>query len=363
MLRTLLRSVKIGPIFLALFTISLASPLHVQGGEEITIFATGDIMPSGRVLPFVKKHGYFYSYTETSEIFQSGDMVIGNLETPLTEKGMRFENKKYTFKAPLESAKALKKAGFTHLSLANNHMMDYGTQGLTSTLEALNNEGIEYAGAGTSLPMARKASYVTIKDNKVAFLSYSNTFPTEFYATRDKAGTAPGYRTYIINDIKRAKAKADLIIVAFHWGAERMQHPKDYQKKLARLAIDTGANIVLGHHPHVLQGVEHYGAGVIFYSLGNFAFGSYSKSTKESIIAKITVQNFKIARVEAIPINVNNFEVHFKPEWLKGGKGREVITRLSELSKPLGSDILYADDVAQVKDAGKSDLTTLTGRR
>jgi poly-gamma-glutamate synthesis protein (capsule biosynthesis protein) len=353
MLGTLLRSVKIGPIFLALFSISLTIPLYAQGGGEITIFATGDIMPSGRVLPFVKKHGYFYPYAETSEIFLSGDMVIGNLETPLAEKGMRFENKKYTFKAPLESAKALKKAGFTHLSLANNHMMDYGTQGLTSTLETLNNEGIEYAGAGTNLPRARKVSYVTIKDNKIAFLSYSNTFPTDFYATRDKAGTAPGYKSYIIKDIKRAKANADLIIVAFHWGAELMQQPKDYQKALARLAIDSGAHIILGHHPHVLQGIEYYGSGIIFYSLGNFSFGSYSKSTKESIIAKITVQDGKIARLEAIPINVNNFEVHFKPEWLKGEKGREVIVRLAELSKPLGSDIFFTANVGQIKGSEK----------
>ena len=346
---TYVKLITINFLLLLFFITSTSTAISARGNDEIVIIATGDIMPSHRVLPFVKKHGYSYPYLKTSKILATGDLVIGNLETPLIEDGKPFENKKYTFKAPLESANALKLAGFTHLSLANNHMMDYGEEGLVSTLNTLDAQEIKYSGAGIDLKEARRSSFTKVKGKKFAFLSYSNTFPTDFYAKKNKAGTAPGYRNYIINDIKKAKLKADYLIIAFHWGAELMQTPKDYQKDLAHLAIDSGADIVLGHHPHVLQGVEYYDKGIIFYSLGNFAFGSYSKSTTDSIIAKIILKDDGIFIAEAIPINVNNFEVHFKPIPLEGDKGKKVITHLKNLSKSLGSNVIYADGLGRIK--------------
>ena len=323
--------------------------------EEITIIAVGDIMPTARALPFVKKQGFGYPYVGTSEILKSGDIVIGNLETPLTSKGTRFKEKKYTFRAPIETASALKDAGFTHLSLANNHMMDYGATGLSSTLAALNNAKLNFAGAGENIKEARKISISKTKGKKIAFLSYSKTYPLEFYARRKRGGTTPGYRKFITADLKKARIDADIVIVAFHWGGEKLEHPRRYQKELARLSIDSGADIVIGHHPHVLQGIEHYKDGVIFYSLGNFAFGSYSPSSRESIIAKIVLEDGRISSVEAVPINVNNFEVHFQPKVLEGKKGKEVISHLSRLSEPLGSRLIFAEGVGI---AGRPEMLT-----
>ncbi len=317
----------------------------IAKAEEITLIAVGDIMPTARALPFVIKQGFGYPYEATSEILKDGDIVIGNLETPLTTNGTRFKNKKYTFKAPIETAAALKKAGFTHLSLANNHMMDYGITGLASTLTALNNAKLNFAGAGENIKEARKISITEIKGKKIAFLSYSKTYPLEFYARRKRGGTAPGYRKFITADLKKASIDADIVIVAFHWGGEKLEHPRRYQKELAHLAIDSGADIVIGHHPHVLQGVELYKDGVIFYSLGNFAFGSYSPSSRESIIAKIVLKDDRISSVEAVPINVNNFEVHFQPKVLEGKKGEEAISHLSRLSEPLGSRLIFAEGI------------------
>ncbi|MDT8316575.1 MAG: CapA family protein [bacterium] len=326
--------------------------------EEITIIAVGDIMPTARALPFIKKEGFGYPYRASREILKGGDIVIGNLETPLASEGRRFEDKKYTFKAPLETASALKDAGFTHMSLANNHMMDYGSEGLAYTLSTLDGAGLNYAGAGENIIGARKISMSEVKGKKIAFLSYSKTYPTEFYASKNGPGTAPGYRKFIASDLKKAAAEADIVIVAFHWGGEKLEHPRDYQKELARLSIDSGADIVIGHHPHVLQGIEHYKDGVIFYSLGNFAFGSYSPSSRESIMARVVLEDGGISSVEAIPINVNNFEVHFQPQLFKGEKGGEVITRLSALSGPLGSSLIFADGVGI---AGKLDMITKKG--
>ena len=311
--------------------------------DEITIIAVGDIMPTERATPFLKDHGFGYPYGKTKDILSGGDIVIGNLETPLALKGERYADKKYTFKAPLETAPALKEAGFTHLSLANNHVMDYGGSALLSTLAALDSAGLKYSGAGENIFKAREASISETRDKKVAFLSYSKTYPTEFYAGRNRPGTAPGYAKSVGKDITEASASADMVIVAFHWGGEKLEVPREYQRELAHLAIDSGARIVIGHHPHVLQGVEYYRDGVIFYSLGNFAFGSYSPSSKESIIAKIVIDEGSISRVEAIPINVNNFEVHFRPEVLEGKRGEAVISRLSSLSESLGSRLVFAE--------------------
>jgi len=338
--------------YILLFIILTAS---IAQAGEITIIAVGDIMPTARALPFVKKQGFGYPYLGTSEILKTGDIVIGNLETPLTTKGTRFKNKKYTFKAPIETATALKETGFTHLSLANNHMMDYGREGLLSTLTALSNEGRHCAGAGENSKEARKISMTEIKGKKIAFLSYSKTYPVEFYARRKRGGTTPGYRKFITADLKKAAKEADIVIVAFHWGGEKLEHPRRYQKELAHLAIDSGADIVIGHHPHVLQGVEHYNDGVIFYSLGNFAFGSYSPSSRESIIAKIVLTDGRISSVKAVPINVNNFEVHFQPKVLEGKKGEEVISHLSGLSGPLGSRLIFAEGVGV---AGRLEMLT-----
>ncbi len=183
----------------------------------------------------------------------------------------------------------MKRAGFNVLSMANNHMLDYGADGLLETIHHLDSLGINHSGAGDSLSSARREAIVTCNGSKIAFLSYSLTFPKEFYADKDRAGTAPGFRPTLEEDISRARASADYVVVSFHWGQELAVMPKKYQVTAARLAVDAGADIVIGHHPHVLQGIEHYKNALIFYSLGNFAFGSLSKSCDRSIIVRITL--------------------------------------------------------------------------
>lgn len=333
---------KIIIVFILIFPVFISA--NAFCGEELVIYAVGDIMPSEKASPFIKKYGHAYPYKKTRAILDSGDIVIGNLETPLTDSDSAIEGKQYVFKSHPKTAGALKKAGFTHLSLANNHMMDYGPEGLHSTIKNLSSAGLAPIGAGEDIREARRPGLTTVKGKKVAILAYSNTFPKSYYADKDKAGTAPGYAAFVKADVLRARAASDIVITTFHWGAELMDSPKDYQKKLARLAIDSGADIVLGHHPHILQGVEFYKEGVIFYSLGNFSFAAYSKNAKESIIAKITIDDNGIATVDAIPINVDNFKVHFQPEILDGAQAEKVISKLSQLSKHLGSRLVFTEN-------------------
>lgn len=323
-------------IIISAFLLTFLPAVVIAG--PVVINAVGDIMLAGSGEKAFRKHGYDYPFIATREILKQGDIVIGNLEAPITSSGDEFIDKRFRFKVRPEAAVALKRAGFTHLSLANNHILDFGAKGLGETLELLDRNAIIHSGAGTDISSARKAGRSNVNGVNIAFLSYSLTFPEEFFAGADRSGTAPGYPQIFTADIALEKKTADCVIVSFHWGGEGEDKPKPYQIATAHKAVEAGADIVIGHHPHVLQGVEFYGNGVIFYSLGNFAFGSISNNSKRSMIARITFDN-GIKEVEIIPLNVFNRVVDFQTKPLAGNSSEQVARTVDSLSKPMGSRI------------------------
>ncbi|NJD90310.1 MAG: CapA family protein [Geobacter sp.] len=327
---------------LRIFFLLLCLP-SLLWAEPVTIHAVGDIMLAGSGARAYRKQGYSYPFAAVSERLRQADIVIGNLEAPLTTGGEEFLGKKFRFKVEPAALEAIKDSGFTHLALANNHILDYGPTGLQQTIQALDAAGVAYFGAGADLGAARKAWLTEVKGVKIAFLSYSLVYPEEFFATNSRAGTAPGYRPYYSEDIRLARSRADYVVVSFHWGEEGAKQPKPYQQAAARKAIDAGADVVLGHHPHVLQGVEYYGKGVIFYSLGNFAFGSMSRNSAASMIARIILDD-GVKGVEVIPLDVLNSRVRFQPKILSGKRGQEAVAEIGRLSEPFGSRITSADE-------------------
>lgn len=305
---------------------------------RIVVNAVGDIMLAGKGTVTYRREGYGYPFAAVSSELKKGDITIGNLEAPLTRRGTEFSGKKYRFRADPASAGPLKIAGFTVLTLANNHIMDYGAVGLKDTVTNLDKAGIFHTGAGEYLDIARKPALLVVRNEKVAIFSYSLTFPVEFYARHRHAGTSPGLGLNFKNDIAAAKSKYNYVIVTFHWGTENAQMPSPYQIAAAHAAIDAGADIVIGHHPHVLQGIERYGNGIIFYSMGNFAFGCVNDGPGISAIARITLDNGR-KEAEILPLNIRNCEIHFQPRILGGRNGMEVINHLNTLSKPFGTRI------------------------
>lgn len=330
----MLRNTLISTIFISSLVLCLPAR-----GEEIVLNFVGDIMLAGSSTATFDHQGYNYPFKGTVEELRRGDITVGNMEAPLARSGREFKDKKFRFKTKPAAAAALKWAGFSVLTLANNHMMDYGEAGLQETLQHLDMQGISHTGAGNNLIEARKGVIREIRGKKVAFLAYSMTHPDEFYAGKERAGTAPGYSSFYTEDIQHAKKAADYVIVSFHWGAEREVLPKPYQISAAHRAIDAGADIIIGHHPHVLQGIESYNGGIIFYSLGNFAFGSRSASADRSIIARIRLDG-GIKEVEILPLNVLYDEVHYQPSILKGKRAADVISRLNAISKRFGATII-----------------------
>lgn len=324
------------PFFLALSACSDNTGQTDPAIKHATVVAVGDIMLGASATEVLLKRGYNYPFTQVKPFLANADAVIGNLEGPLTSicNDEMVLDKQYVFRSPAEQvAPALRLAGFNLFSLANNHVMDYGSSGMNETISALRLEGISSVGVGSNISQARAGTIIDTSSNRLGFLSYSLTFPESFWATDSKSGAAFGHKKQIIADIKRLKQLTDNVIVSFHWGREKTTKLRPYQPTLARAAIEAGAALVIGHHPHVLQAIEQYQHGLILYSLGNFVFGSYSQEAKSSVIARITLDKGKFQNAEFIPINVLNSDVIFQPKILKNPEASTVINHLNTLSK------------------------------
>ncbi|HEX7044663.1 MAG TPA: CapA family protein [Burkholderiales bacterium] len=327
------------------------------GGQELpvgvlTVAAVGDIMLGGTAAPELERFGYDYPFARVGELLRAADIAFGNLEGPLTEHGTPHA-KQYVFRSPPERvAPALARAGFDVVALANNHSLDYGVEGLRDTLAALERVGIRYAGAGENLAAARRPALLEARGVRVAVLAYSLTFPEEFWATAQSPGTAFGHEEHVRADVAAARRRADVVLVSFHWGREGTTELRDYQRKLGHAAIEAGAAAVFGHHPHVLQGVERYREGVILYSLGNFVFGSYSRTAVRSAIAFLEIAGGRVRELRLQPINVKNVEVVFQPQLLRGVEADETVRALQDLSLALGTALENRDGVAVLRLVG-----------
>lgn len=309
---------------------------QVDLDTNVSIVGVGDLMLGSWVTPILQREDVSYPFRGTSHYLRSGDVTIANLEAPFTTGGEPFE-KKYNFKVPPELANGLKPAGISLVTLANNHIMDYGETGLLSTLETLEQLQIKYCGAGRTLAEANQPAIVQMRDKQIAFFGYSMTFPTEFYASDTTSGAAYPEPELLQQTLEAWEKHVDYTVVSFHWSAEKLEIPKDYQVHFAHLAIDSGADLVLGHHPHVLQGLEIYKNRLIAYSLGNYVFGSYSDYARDSVILKAYLNEDGLFYAYCIPINVYNAEIEFQPKVLEGQIAKEVIHKLQRLSADLNS--------------------------
>jgi poly-gamma-glutamate capsule biosynthesis protein CapA/YwtB (metallophosphatase superfamily) len=307
-------------------------------GEELVVSAVGDIMLAGRWAPLLKKKGYDHPFGGVVAALAGSDVNLANLESPIANGGSEYTSKRFRFRAEPEVAKAIRKAGFNLVTLANNHSMDFGGKALAETMANLEAAGIAWIGAGEDLAAARRMALFTVKGKKIAFLGYSLTQPVEFFAARQRPGTAPGYEYLFAPDIARARQVADYVIVSFHWGKEGQSTPLPVQRSIAHKAIDAGADVIIGHHPHVLQGIERYGKGIIFYSLGNFTFASRGTASGQSAIIRLRLDDAR-REAEILPLDVLYRRVGFQPRLLSGKPAASVIEQLNSLSKPLNTEI------------------------
>lgn len=269
---------------------------------------------------------YSYIFKNVYNIFKSDDVTIANLETTFTDSNDRAE-KQFNFKAPSDYAKSLTLGSIEGVNLSNNHIYDYKQKGFQDTKLALENENINYFGEGSK--------WITeIKKQPFGFLGYMGWSLDKKFLDKLKA------------DIIELKKTNTVVIINFHWGSERQYYPLEAQRTLAHFAIDNGADIILGHHPHVIQGIEQYKNRIIAYSLGNFAFGGNSNPKDKRTF--IFQSNFKFTNneltdigVRVIPCSVSSvdYKNDYCPTPLKGDAKLNLLSYLNKLSQDSGFKI------------------------
>ncbi|MDD4606982.1 MAG: CapA family protein [Patescibacteria group bacterium] len=296
--------------------------------RRILLMAVGDIMLSRDVATKIRQHqNYKYPFLKTAELLKSADITFGNLETAITP-GKIVQTESMSFRSDPEIVEGLKYAGFDILSLANNHTPNFGEAGLKDTFKYLQDANISYIGAGNNILEARQPAIKEIKGIKFAFLAYNDTdvVPDNYQATQDRAGTVFMDIDKMKIDVQQAKQKSDVVIVSMHSGTEYTPEPSSRQIEFAHTAIDAGASLVLGHHPHVIQTFEKYKNGFIFYSLGNFVFDQmWSQETREGLIAEIVFEDKDIVGIEFYPTIIEDFS---QPRFADAEEEKRILKKL-----------------------------------
>jgi poly-gamma-glutamate capsule biosynthesis protein CapA/YwtB (metallophosphatase superfamily) len=278
--------------------------------EQVTnvMVAVGDVMLSRTVGEIIRtRDDPRAPFLETVNLLAEADLTFCNLESPLYNEEPQ-NGDRMVFGADPETVEGLKYAGFDIVSLANNHFGDQGTTGMSCTFSHLDENEIEYTGAGKNEVQAREPKIIEQNGVKFAFLGYNDVksaVQMGYAATVDKPGIAVLTRENLIQDIQYARERAHVVVVSIHWGIEYEETPTERQVTYAHLAIDSGASLVLGHHPHVIQPMEEYQDGYIFYSLGNFVFDQmWSEETRIGLIARIFFEGDRIETVETIEVTI-----------------------------------------------------------
>lgn len=323
--------------------------------SNIQLGAVGDIsLSSQNGNPFIA----------VADELSQADLVFGNLETVVqTQTGSR--EKSVVIDIPKDAVGYLDEADFDVVNIANNHILDNGPEGFKRTIESLKEYGIPYIGGGYG-PETTSSEIIKSKGLNVGFLGYTERTSTvglhngfdlgilrenqDFILGRDYSLTSPIKSSAVkINvldqndlkqDIQTMVGQADVTVVSFHWGTENVYYPSPSQVELARTAIEYGADIVLGHHPHVLQGIEEYEDGLIFYSLGNFQYDpDVSQSdTNRSVMAKVELDQSGVQDYSIIPINIDN---NATPHVVKSQSDRgSLISFVNQVSEPIRNDVI-----------------------
>lgn len=279
-----------------------------QNKTVLTASFVGDMMFGRHTEVNLKRKGPDYFFEKVKPYFDSSDFVTGNFENPILlndkkdyeplEKNIHLASKK-------DILPSLKKAGFSVINLANNHTMDYGPVALQETLDSFTDNKIPIVGAGLKEDEANNIVYTEIDGLTLATVGFTDTYVKGSAATKYGPGVAKASPENIVPTIKRAKLNADYVFVNIHWGIEYNNKPSERQIDIAHAMVEAGADVIAGHHPHVLSDIEVYQDAVILYSLGNFVFDQGWTRTKDSAIAQFHVYENGDKELEIIPMRIS----------------------------------------------------------
>lgn len=280
--------------------------LATKEPQDLSMLFTGDIMLSDSVLANYAASGLSGILSEELQNeMQQADVTMINEEFPFSTRGTPAPDKQFTFRIDPSYVKVFQEMGVDIVSLANNHALDYGTDALLDSFAALDGAGIPYVGAGDTRERAAQPVYMEQGGRTVGFLAASRVIPqVSWNVDNQQPGLFCTYdSTALETAIRETKQQCDYLVVYVHWGVERQNYPEEYQRSLAQTYIDAGADLVVGSHPHVPQGIEYYQGKPIIYSLGNYIFNASSAST---YALKVVWAADGASRLTLIPLGASN---------------------------------------------------------
>lgn len=285
-----------------------SSVSEYDGGKLVKGTVVGDMMLGRSITNKGSKNNYKNMFSGVSDLWKDSDYVAGNLECVLLDNASDYEknDKEIHINAETKTANVLKENGFTLVSLANNHLADFKAKGVVNTLDTLDKVGLKHVGAGRNLTEAAEYDIQEINGVKIATIAVSDIIPKDFAARDSKAGILTTKTLKYYQAVKDASEKADLVIANIHWGVEYGMTETEAQQQLARNLINWGVDVVIGSHPHVLQPVEKYGDGIIFYSMGNFVFDQGWSRTKDGMVLNYYVDEDGNCSFEITPIRIKD---------------------------------------------------------
>jgi poly-gamma-glutamate synthesis protein (capsule biosynthesis protein) len=320
-------------------------------GDLCVLHAVGDVMLCRGVGSRMSDRGPDYPFLALGDLIASADVALCNLESHFGEGGAPIADKGIWFRAPPEAGPALLKAGFDLVGLANNHSLDYGRESFVRGLEILSSLGLRFVGAGRDVTEARRPLVIEARGVRIAFVGFSQ-FAEMYWSAEQRFTFAAGPRTpgvaslrvpsgplspesvrlanpELLEDLAAARRLGDVVVALVHWGTEYRDAPDAFQVAAAQALLEGGAQVVLGHHPHVAQGLQPAAGGLVAYSLGNFIFDQSQPRTQESFVLRLKLSRRGVFGWDLVPVRL----LDGQPRPVGGSaEGEELRSRLESLS-------------------------------
>jgi gamma-polyglutamate biosynthesis protein CapA len=271
--------------------------------SQVRLVCVGDVMLGRGVAETCAREGNDYPFEQVAALLQAGDVTFGNLEAVITNRETRFPRVNALRAAPAMAA-VLKQVGFDVMSLANNHAIDYQRAGLEQCMGLLEAEGIRPVGVGDTLAAAKKGAVISVSGLRVGFIAYSHFPYTTFIHDPQRESILLLNEEMLRETVAALAERCDVVVVSFHWGKEGSRNVSDYERGLAHLAVELGADVVVGHHAHVCGEVETYQGALIAYCLGNLVFDEQSYGGNEGYVLSCDVTRDGVADYSLTQVEV-----------------------------------------------------------
>lgn len=310
---------------------------EISRDDVFQMAAVGDVMLDRLLGDALRRGDLEYPFSGVLDQLRQPDLTIGNFESAIGESG-KPQPKTYTFQAPANAIDSLLNAGFDLVTVANNHALDYGREAFVEGLEMFAAAGLPTVGGGRNREQAHSPTILEVQGKTIAFLGYLRVPVGRFnydyslwQATAGSPGIAWAYEKNIREDVAAIRPDVDLVIVLIHSGFEGYAEPSPAQQSTSRAAIDAGADLVIGHHSHVLQGVEFYKSGVIAYGLGNFAFTDGGRDLTSALL-NVWLDAGGVRQLEYVPVILG---LDGRPELASGQQATDILLQINYLTRLL----------------------------